>query len=81
MATAMPGMPVLFIRSPTRPSTFAMASSMRPAGISRPETSLGGASDSADGGPDTGCAAPHPVDASTATIAAAVAARFVMAAL
>jgi hypothetical protein len=82
MATAIPGMPVFFIRSPTRPSTLDMASSMRLAGISRPDTSLGGASDNGDGGGlDTGGTGLHPVNASKAAMTAAAAARFVMAAL
>jgi hypothetical protein len=58
-----------------------MASSMRPGGISRPDTSLGGALVKLDGGLDTGCAGPHPINASNATTTAAVAARFAMAAL
>jgi hypothetical protein len=46
--------------------------------MSRPDTWLGGTSDNADGGLDTGCTDPHPVNASKATTTAAVAARFVM---
>ena len=53
MATAMPGIPVLFIS---------------------------GASDSADGGLDTGCRAPQPVNAGKTTAKAAVAEHLVMAA-
>src|SRR5580765_8898363 len=41
MATAMPGMPLLAISPLASASTWAMAASMRPAGTSTPENSLG----------------------------------------
>ena len=73
-------MPVFFIKSLTRPPTLAMASSMRLGGMSRPDTSLGGAFVNEKGGLDIGCAGPQAVDASKTTTTAAAAARFLMAA-
>jgi hypothetical protein len=74
-------MPAFFIRSLTRPSTLAMASSMRLGGISRPDTSFGAALVKEDDGLDIGCAGPHAADASKTSPTATRAARFVMGAL
>ena len=78
-ATAMPGMPVPFIRSSTSPSSLAIASSMRPAGMSRPDTSLGGASDNARRRAGYRLPDAHAVNGQQHRDDAAVAARLVMA--
>ncbi len=54
MTIAMPGMPLLFIRSLTKPSTLDKATSRRQVRICKPDTSLGEGSNKVYGGFDSG---------------------------